>query len=273
MPISWLAFLDLGIKTYFFTPFSPSLHWAGVHITMVLGIKSKQTEKQIEEAGAVDADEELLKQLGYTQVSYYDAIEFTIAFILISWLLGPESIHLCVFKFCHRFLMLFRIVRLDSGKLLILFQLEWSLSYVSYQMWGDAMNDSGSMGVIWGWFITGTLTMIVAMSLAEICSAYPTTGGIFLSSQFLCVGNESTECQIGLYFWVSRLAPGRWMPLACWLTGWFNWIGLACECMRHTAYRSMDTDILSSRYHFRWSRTFTIHSRCHQRLVCKSIYM
>lgn len=51
---------------------------------MVLGIKSKQTEKQIEEAGAVDADEELLKQLGYTQVSYYDAIEFTIAFILIS---------------------------------------------------------------------------------------------------------------------------------------------------------------------------------------------
>ncbi|KAI7848160.1 amino acid/polyamine transporter I [Circinella umbellata] len=73
-------------------------------------------------------------------------------------------------------------------------------------MWGDAMNDAGSLGVIWGWFITGTFTMIVAMSLAEICSAYPTTGG--------------------LYFWVSRLAPPKYMPLACWLTGWFNWIGL-----------------------------------------------
>ena len=48
--------------------------------------------------------------------------------------------------------------------------------------------------------------MMVAMSLAEICSAYPTTGG--------------------LYFWTSRLAPGPYMPLACWLTGWFNWIGL-----------------------------------------------
>lgn len=55
-------------------------------------------------------------------------------------------------------------------------------------MWGDAMNDSGSMGVIWGWFITGTLTMIVAMSLAEICSAYPTTGGIFLSKPIFMRG-------------------------------------------------------------------------------------
>ena len=41
-------------------------------------------------------------------------------------------------------------------------------------------------------FITGSFTMIVAMSLAEICSAYPTTGGKeryiakFLSFNFLC---------------------------------------------------------------------------------------
>ncbi|KAG1588445.1 hypothetical protein G6F48_005261 [Rhizopus delemar] len=73
-------------------------------------------------------------------------------------------------------------------------------------MWGDAMIDAGSMGVIWGWVITGLLTMMVALSLAEICSAYPTTGG--------------------LYFWVSRLATSRWVPLACWVTGWCNWIGL-----------------------------------------------
>ncbi|KAI7902678.1 amino acid/polyamine transporter I [Cokeromyces recurvatus] len=73
-------------------------------------------------------------------------------------------------------------------------------------MWGDAMTDAGSLGVIWGWIITGLFTMIVALSLAEICSAYPTTGG--------------------LYFWVSRLATADWMPLACWVTGWCNWIGL-----------------------------------------------
>ncbi|CDS14519.1 hypothetical protein LRAMOSA06688 [Lichtheimia ramosa] len=42
------------------------------------------------------------------------------------------------------------------------------------------------------------------MSLAEIASAYPRTGG--------------------LYIWVSRLAPPEWVPLACWVTGWFTWI-------------------------------------------------
>ncbi|CAO3632271.1 unnamed protein product [Mucor fragilis] len=73
-------------------------------------------------------------------------------------------------------------------------------------MWGDAMIDAGSMGVIWGWLITAVFTMLVALSLAEICSAYPTTGG--------------------LYFWVSRLATADWVPLACWVTGWCNWIGL-----------------------------------------------
>ncbi|KAI8055589.1 amino acid/polyamine transporter I [Gilbertella persicaria] len=73
-------------------------------------------------------------------------------------------------------------------------------------MWGDAMTSSGSMGVIWGWLITGTFTMIVALSLAEICSSAPTTGG--------------------LYYWTSRLATASWMPLACWVVGWCNWIGL-----------------------------------------------
>lgn len=73
-------------------------------------------------------------------------------------------------------------------------------------LWGDALVCAGSMGVIWGWVITASFTMCVACSLAEICSAYPTTGG--------------------LYFWVSKLATSEWVPLACWMTGWCNWIGL-----------------------------------------------
>ncbi|ORX56149.1 amino acid transporter [Hesseltinella vesiculosa] len=68
------------------------------------------------------------------------------------------------------------------------------------------MSYAGSMGQIWGWVITGFMTTLIACSLAEICSAYPTTGG--------------------LYFWVSRLATSEWVPLATWLTGWFNWVGL-----------------------------------------------
>ncbi|KAG2205697.1 hypothetical protein INT47_008054 [Mucor saturninus] len=73
-------------------------------------------------------------------------------------------------------------------------------------LWGDAMMAAGSLGTIWAWVITSCFTMLVALSLAEICSAYPTTGG--------------------LYFWVSKLATADWVPLACWMTGWCNWIGL-----------------------------------------------
>lgn len=76
-------------------------------------------------------------------------------------------------------------------------------------LWGDAMAAAGSLGTIWGWVITSCFTMMVALSLAEICSAYPTTGG--------------------LYFWVSKLATADWVPLACWMTGWCNWIGLCCK--------------------------------------------
>ncbi|KAJ7569232.1 hypothetical protein O6H91_01G068200 [Diphasiastrum complanatum] len=41
--------------------------------------------------------------------------------------------------------------------------------------------------------------------LTEICSAYPTSGG--------------------LYFWSYRLAGKKWGPFASWITGWFNIAG------------------------------------------------
>ncbi|CAM0140795.1 unnamed protein product [Umbelopsis sp. WA50703] len=73
-------------------------------------------------------------------------------------------------------------------------------------LWGSAMTSGGSVAVIWGWITVSIFTFLVGLSLAEICSAYPVTGG--------------------LYIWVSRLAPQEWVPIMCWLTGWFNWLGL-----------------------------------------------
>ncbi|KAG1079572.1 hypothetical protein G6F42_023694 [Rhizopus arrhizus] len=66
-------------------------------------------------------------------------------------------------------------------------------------MWGDAMMSGGSIAIIWGWILVSVFTFGVGLSLAEICSAYPVTGG--------------------LYIWVSRLAPPEWVPIMCWLTG------------------------------------------------------
>lgn len=47
--------------------------------------------------------------------------------------------------------------------------------------------------------------MCIAASVAELVSAYPTSGG--------------------LYFTVSRLAPPGWVPSISWLTGWINLLG------------------------------------------------
>ncbi|CAN6469952.1 unnamed protein product [Victoria cruziana] len=47
--------------------------------------------------------------------------------------------------------------------------------------------------------------MFVGLSMAEICSSYPTSGG--------------------LYYWSARLSGKQWAPFASWLTGWFNIVG------------------------------------------------
>uniref|UniRef100_M4E7U5 Amino acid permease/ SLC12A domain-containing protein n=1 Tax=Brassica campestris TaxID=3711 RepID=M4E7U5_BRACM len=63
----------------------------------------------------------------------------------------------------------------------------------------------GTVTLVYGWFVAGVFTMCVGLSMAEICSSYPTSGG--------------------LYYWSAMLAGPRWAPLASWLTGWFNIVG------------------------------------------------
>src|SRR3990172_10140735 len=66
--------------------------------------------------------------------------------------------------------------------------------YIAFQ-WG------GPIAVTWGWLLVGGMSTIVALSMAEIASTYPTAGG--------------------LYFWASKLGSAGWG----WFTGWFNLIG------------------------------------------------
>jgi amino acid transporter len=56
-----------------------------------------------------------------------------------------------------------------------------------------------------GWILVAFFTMLVAIAMAEIVSAIPTSGGP--------------------YFWAAMLAPPRWSPFAAWITGWFNLLG------------------------------------------------
>ncbi|XP_042482727.1 amino-acid permease BAT1 homolog [Macadamia integrifolia] len=59
--------------------------------------------------------------------------------------------------------------------------------------------------MVYGWPIAGFFTLIVGLSMAEICSSFPTSGG--------------------LYYWSAKLSGYYWGPFASWLTGWFNIVG------------------------------------------------
>ena len=64
-----------------------------------------------------------------------------------------------------------------------------------------AFEHGGPIAVTWGWLLVGLMSTIIALSMAEIASAYQTAGG--------------------LYYWASKLGSPGWG----WTTGWFNLIG------------------------------------------------
>ncbi|CAJ1977473.1 unnamed protein product [Sphenostylis stenocarpa] len=72
-------------------------------------------------------------------------------------------------------------------------------------LYNIGLNYGGTVSFVYGWFIVSAFTMTVALSMAEICSSYPTSGG--------------------LYYWSAKLAGPRWAPFASWITGWFNIVG------------------------------------------------
>ncbi|KZT08199.1 amino acid transporter [Laetiporus sulphureus 93-53] len=62
----------------------------------------------------------------------------------------------------------------------------------------------GPLGLFWGWNICSLFMLLIALSLAEICSAYPTMGG--------------------LYFWVCKMKPD--IPMLGFCTGWIYSIAM-----------------------------------------------
>ncbi|MCB0857631.1 MAG: amino acid permease [Solirubrobacterales bacterium] len=71
--------------------------------------------------------------------------------------------------------------------------------FTTYQF---AWNAGGPIAISWGWPIICGLILLIAVSMSELVSKYPTAGGI--------------------YYWASDLGGRGWG----WFTGWFNLIGL-----------------------------------------------
>src|SRR5437879_5724673 len=72
----------------------------------------------------------------------------------------------------------------------------------TFTTFGQAWNYGGPIAISIGWPVICGLILLVAFSMAELASKYPTAGG--------------------LYYWASDLGGRTWG----WFTGWFNFIGL-----------------------------------------------
>ena len=71
-------------------------------------------------------------------------------------------------------------------------------------LYGFGMITGGPAVIVWGWPFVGIMTLFVGLAMAEVCSSFPTAGG--------------------LYYWAAKLAR-RNGPAWSWFTGWFNFLG------------------------------------------------
>ncbi len=71
-------------------------------------------------------------------------------------------------------------------------------------LYGYGMGTGGPAIIVWGWPIVGVMTLMVGLAMAEVCSSFPTAGG--------------------LYYWSAKLARKNG-PAWSWFTGWFNFLG------------------------------------------------
>ena len=71
-----------------------------------------------------------------------------------------------------------------------------------FTTFSSGWNGGGPAAIAWGWPILAALILCIGLCLAELVSAYPTSGGI--------------------YWWASKLGG----PKAGYYTGWLNLIGL-----------------------------------------------
>jgi amino acid permease (GABA permease) len=117
-------------------------------------------------AAQVDADQQRLHELGYAQELRRNMSGFS------------------------NFAVSFTIISILSGCL---------------TLYGYGMNTGGPVLIVWGWPFVGMMTLFVGLAMAEVCSSFPTAGG--------------------LYYWSAKLARPEHAAVWSWFTGWFNFLG------------------------------------------------
>ncbi|KAK2809980.1 hypothetical protein FQN50_003394 [Emmonsiellopsis sp. PD_5] len=67
------------------------------------------------------------------------------------------------------------------------------------------LTDGLCVTILWGWVFVTLISIAIAASLAEICSVYPTAGGV--------------------YYWSAMLSTKEWAPLMSFIDGWLTLVG------------------------------------------------
>jgi amino acid transporter len=68
----------------------------------------------------------------------------------------------------------------------------------------------GPVVMVWGWIVSSIFTILIGLSMGEICSVYPAAGSV--------------------YYWAGALSSKEWAPVNSYITGWFNLLGnIACD--------------------------------------------
>ncbi|WRT64944.1 uncharacterized protein IL334_001884 [Kwoniella shivajii] len=68
-----------------------------------------------------------------------------------------------------------------------------------------ALTDGGPVTILYGWIFVSFVSLAIAASLAEICSVFPTSGGV--------------------YYWSAMLSTPKYSAFASYLTGWLGTVG------------------------------------------------
>nr|ODN86931.1 GabA permease [Cryptococcus depauperatus CBS 7841] len=68
-----------------------------------------------------------------------------------------------------------------------------------------ALTDGGPVTILYGWVFVSLVSLCIASSLAEICSVYPTSGGV--------------------YYWAAMLSTDKYSAFSSYLTGWLGTVG------------------------------------------------
>ncbi|BAD88022.1 putative GABA-specific permease [Oryza sativa Japonica Group] len=140
------------------------------------------------DAAGADADQARLHQLGYRQ-----ELKRGLSYVLLLPFFYHTSLRSFFTKLSFlvsNFAFSFSIISVLTGV---------TTTY------GTGLRYGGPVSMTLGWLVVSAFNGCVALSMAEICSAYPTSGG--------------------LYYWSAKLAGKEWAPLASWVTGWFNIVG------------------------------------------------